>query len=193
MNMTHDWFTDPTPYGNDARYIHPQSRRPMGGASERGNSNSQPSFSRHASPPTYYATCRMANTVGPSRTVACAPPAFRQGRVRVLIYDSGNDSKIRSKSFLLFPLHRHRTLSLPSSEILTGHYSPANGGPIDSTRNALAMRVIVSDFYTTLILFSPQATPRHQTSKRRTYPRRLSRLYRSAPSDGRASTLTQGR
>ena len=136
---------------------------------------------------------RMANTVGPFRTVTCAPPAFWQGRVRVLIYDSGNDGKARWKSFLLLPLHCHRMLSLPSSEILTGHYSSANGGPIDSTRNVLVMRVIVSDFYTTLALFSPQATPGHQTSKHRIYSRRQSRLYRSAPSDGRASTLTQGR
>ena len=103
----------------------------------------------------------MVNIVGPSRAVAYAPPALthsvREGtRVETLTYDNGNDSrdlKARLKSFLLFPLHRHHMLFLPSSEILTGHHSSANRGPVDSTGNTLAARVIVSDFYTTLILF----------------------------------------
>ena len=65
----------------------------------------------------------MAHIVGPSQTVVRAPSAFRRGSARVLTFDSDNDShlKARSKSSLLFPVHFHRMLSLPSSQILGGH------------------------------------------------------------------------
>ena len=122
---------------------------------------------------------RVANIVGPSLVVACAPPAFRQGRVRVLTYDNGHashDRKARFKSFLLFPLRLHRMLSLPSPEILTGHHSPANGGPVDPTGNAPAARVTASDFYTTLILFSLQPIPQHGPRTTKCIPGETTRL-----------------